>query len=73
MKPLKMSLRVCNLIESWEVFIEHYDRVLKTSEMLYQLKLTKEERERDLEDFRMLREILVNHKLVQDTVVYLNQ
>ena len=73
MKPLKMGLRVCSLMESWDVFTAHYDRVTRTCELLYQLKLTDEEREKDLEDFKKLREILKKHKLVKDTVLLINQ
>ena len=49
MKPLKMGIRVCNLIEDWDGFVEHYDRLTKTCELLYRLELTPEERKNDLE------------------------
>ena len=73
MKPIKMSLRMCNLVEPWNEFVEHYDRIIKTCEKLYRLELTDEEREKDLDNFMKLRDILVQHNLVQDTVLKLNK
>ena len=73
MKPIKMSLRMCNLVEPWNEFVEHYDRIIKTCEKLYRLELTDKEREKDLDNFMKLRDILVQHNLVQDTVLKLNK
>ena len=73
MKPLKMGIRVCNLIQSWDTFVEKYDQLTKAQQLLYRLELTPEERQKDLDDFKMLRDLLIKHNLVQDTVIKLNK
>jgi len=55
-KPMKMGLRVSHLLEgmhgqSFSSFVESYDRITKTSEQLFRVELTKEEREIDLDKF----------------------
>lgn len=57
-KPLKMGIRVSNLQEPWREFLETYDRVLTTCDLLFKVKLSKEEREMDLDAFQKVREII---------------
>jgi hypothetical protein len=35
-KPLKMGLRLVQLRDDWKLFVESYDRVMKTSDALFQ-------------------------------------
>ena len=58
-KPLKMGIRTVNLLEPWDEFIDTYDRVLKTSDTIFNVEVSKEERETDLENFRSLRDSLI--------------
>lgn len=67
-----MGLRVAVLNDNWQSFVESYDRVLNTSDTVFNVTVTKEERERDLDNMHQLREILLKYDLVKDTVVHLN-
>ena len=71
-KPLKMGLRTALLMEPWNEFVETYDRVLRTSDSIFNVEVSKEEREADLDNFRQLREVIIQHGFVQDTISLLN-
>lgn len=71
-KPLKMGLRTALLMEPWNEFVETYDRVLRTSDSIFNVEVSKEEREADLDNFRQLRDIIIQHGFVQDTISLLN-
>ena len=72
-KPMKMGLRVAHLAEPWETFVEKYQRVRSTYEELYRINLTEKEVADDLEQLHLLQSILKKYKMIQDTVVMLNQ
>ena len=78
-KPMKMGIRMAHLIEgshgpSFASFVETYDRVTATSEKLFRVTLTPEEREVDLDKFHQLYSTFKEHKsLVCDTVSILNK
>lgn len=46
---MKMGLRLALLSGNWSNFKESYDRVLKTSNSVFSVNVTKEEREKDLD------------------------
>lgn len=70
---MKMGLRMINLIEPWQKFEEKYNRILKTTETLYNIKMDPEEVFQDLENLKILREIITKSDLIHDTVVHLNK
>lgn len=72
-KPMKMGLRLALLRDDWTLFKEAYDRVAKTSNNVFSVDVTMEEREKDLHYMHELRDIILRDELVQDTVVHLNQ
>lgn len=72
-KPMKMGLRMAKLNQSWEEFVESYDLIQQTCDSLFKIEVSREERLADLDHFRQLREILQQHRLIQDTVVLLNE
>jgi adenylosuccinate synthase len=72
-KPMKMGLRVAHLAEPWETFLEKYQRVRSTYEELYRINLTEQEVADDLEQLRLLQSVMKKYKMIQDTVVLLNQ
>ncbi len=47
-----MGLRVALLNDDWQSFVESYDRVLNTSDTVFNVSVTKEERERDLDNMQ---------------------
>lgn len=53
-----MGIRVSNLQEPWNEFVETYDRVNATCAQLLRVELSKEERETDLEAFKQARSII---------------
>jgi adenylosuccinate synthase len=69
---MKMGLRLALLHDDWDSFVESYNKVLKTSDILFNVSVSPEEKERDLDNFRQLREIIIKYDLVHDTVVKLN-
>ena len=71
-RPLKMGLRISNLHEPWREFEETYDRVNHTCSQLFNLELTKEERDGDLEAFKQARDILKKNQMINDTSMILN-
>lgn len=72
-KPMKMGLRIAHLSGSWETFVEKYQRVRSTYEELYRIELSEQEITDDLDQLRQLQSRLKEHKMIQDTVVMLNQ
>lgn len=72
-KPMKMGLRVAHLAEPWETFVEKYQRVRSTYEELYRINLTEKEVADDLEQLHLMQSIFKKYKMIQDTVVMLNQ
>jgi ppGpp synthetase/RelA/SpoT-type nucleotidyltranferase len=72
-KPMKMGLRIAHLNENWETFVEKYMRVKHTYEELFKIQITEQETKEDLEHLHFLQSRLKKHKMVQDTVVMLNQ
>ena len=73
-KPLKMGLRTAILFdEPWLEFVDTYDRILKTGETLFNVKVEPEEREKDLDYFGRLGTILRDGALVDDTILVLNK
>ena len=72
-KPLKMGLRVANLHDPWESFVDTYDRINKTCAQLFRIEVSDAEREADLETFKELRDILKQNHMVHDTSFLLNQ
>lgn len=71
-KPMKMGLRLALLRDDWTLFKEAYDRVAKTSNNVFSVDVTMEEREKDLHYMHELRDIILRDELVKDTVVHLN-
>ena len=72
-KPMKMALRVSHLVDDWNEFHDKYSRILSTCEKLFNIQLSPEEVKSDLDAFMSLRDVLVDNKLVDDTVVLLNK
>jgi adenylosuccinate synthase len=72
-KPLKMGLRVAHLSDNWDSFENRYQRVRHTYEELFKIQVTNEEVNADLEQLKFLQSRLKKHKMIQDTVVLLNQ
>ena len=72
-KPLKMGLRVSNLHEPWNEFVETYDRVNSTCSQLLRVELSKEERDADLEAFQKVRSVIKRNQMMHDTSFLLNQ
>ena len=72
-KPMKMALRVSHLVDDWDEFHDRYTRVRSTAEKLFNIQLSKEEAQQDLDAFMALRDVLIDNKLVDDTVVLLNK
>lgn len=70
---MKMGLRMSHLMEPWSVFREKYLRVRATAEKLYNVKLSDEHANEDLENLHLLKDLTEKSKLVQDTIVILNQ
>ena len=48
-KPMKMGLRVANLVEPWTLFEQKYMRVKNTFSELYRVEFTDQETKDDLE------------------------
>ncbi len=67
-----MGLRTAILMEPWYEFVETYDRVLRTSGSIFNVEVSKEEREAELDSFRQLRDIIIQHGFVRDTISLLN-
>jgi len=67
-----MGLRTAILMEPWNEFVETYDRVLRTSGSIFNVEVSKEEREAELDSFRQLRDIIIQHGFVRDTISLLN-
>lgn len=59
-----MGLRTALLLEPWEEFVQTYDRVMRTSDTIFNVDVSKEEREADLDNFRQLRDLIITHGLV---------
>lgn len=72
-KPMKMAIRVTHLVDDWKMFYEMYTRIKDTGEKLFGIKLSEEEIKQDLDAFMALRDVLIDNKLVADTVVLLNK
>lgn len=70
---MKMALRVSHLVDDWNEFHDKYSRILSTCEKLFNIQLSPEEVKSDLDAFMSLRDVLVDNKLVDDTVVLLNK
>jgi len=69
---MKMGLRLALLKDDWNTFVDSYDRVLRTSDTVFNVEVTKAEREKDLDYMNQLREIILKYDLVQDTIMHLN-
>jgi len=70
---MKMALRVSHLVDEWSEFHDKYSRIRATCEKLFNIQLDPELVQSDLEAFRSLRDVLIDNKLVDDTVVLLNK
>ncbi len=53
-KPMKMGLRVANLVEPWSLFEQKYLRVKSTFSELYRVEFTDEEMKEDLDMLKNL-------------------
>ncbi len=51
-KPMKMGLRVANLVEPWLLFKEKYMRVRSTFQELYKIEISDEDIKEDLENLK---------------------
>ena len=71
-KPLKMGLRIANLHEPWDDFVVSYDRVVNTCSQIFQVELSREEREADLDAFRRMRDTMKKNQMIHDTSFLLN-
>lgn len=71
-KPMKMGLRIANLVEPWQLFESKYLRVKSTFSELYRVEFTDEEMKEDLDMLKNLHSKLLEHKMVSDTVTMLN-
>lgn len=58
---------------AWEDFVDDYMRVAHVTEKLFGMQLDKAKQAQDLDNFMKLREILLQHRLVDDTVLLLNK
>lgn len=64
-KPMKMGLRMAKLSNlDWQEFVVSYDKIQQTCDALFKIEVSREEREADLDNFRQLREILLEHNLI---------
>ena len=72
-KPMKMGLRVSHLVDDWSEFKDKYTRINNTCQDLFSIEMTEEENKADLQAFMALRDVLIDNKLVDDTVVLLNK
>ena len=48
-KAMKMGLRMTHLCEPWDHFRDGYERVLCTTEKLYDIQMSNEEKEEELD------------------------
>ena len=71
-KPMKMGLRVANLVEPWDLFVQKYQRVRSTFAELYRVEFTDHEVTEDMDQLKQLHSRFLEHKMVTDTVVLLN-
>ena len=75
-KPLKMALKMTHLMEDWKEFEKNYRAIYDTCFTIFSrehIEMSEQTIKEDLDNFRRLREKLIQINGVRDTVTHLNK